>query len=511
MNGDTGPVHELARYLAGDGADYDALRATWPDLPTDRRAALLWVQGRPDLAGVVFQADPAGDAPQPDAPQPDAPELPAYARLEYDPASGAGAWLDRYTTQARAVSPMTPLLFHESAALWLAGVAIARRLVLPLAFGDIYPNLFVLWLAPTTLYRKSTGLNFARDLARRAFPHLLTPQDTTPEAFLSDLAGAQPANFASLSQTAAARWEQGRKFAAQKGLCLDELSGLLAGAGKDYNAGLLEALLRLYDCDPDFTRSTRNAGWLTVRNGYLSLLGASTPAALAQHLQSERLWSTGFWPRFAILTPAARPEWATAQALDNAPDLVADLCRLADRLPAGAVDNPPVARPVTLGGGVYEAWGRYNKAVSFDLLTPDLEARLYGTYGRLPGLALKVAVILAALDWPAGLETPQVTLSHLARALSITEAWRASAHRALLAAAQDETDHVKRRVLCQIGRAEPNGATVRDLCRAMQSTRTAEIEAALHDLVTAGEVEAVRQQSGQQGGRPTERYRLVRG
>jgi biotin operon repressor len=65
-NGDTGqPVHELARYLAGDGADYDALRAAWPGLPSDRGAALAWVLTQPDLAGVVFQADPAEDAPQP--------------------------------------------------------------------------------------------------------------------------------------------------------------------------------------------------------------------------------------------------------------------------------------------------------------------------------------------------------------------------------------------------------------------------------------------------------------
>lgn len=63
MNNDTTatattlPIQQLARYLAGDGADYEALRLVWPDLPTDRRAALLWVQGRPDLASAIFQAD----------------------------------------------------------------------------------------------------------------------------------------------------------------------------------------------------------------------------------------------------------------------------------------------------------------------------------------------------------------------------------------------------------------------------------------------------------------------
>ena len=42
---------------------------------------------------------------------------------------------------------MTPRLFHEGAALYLVGVAIARRVVLHMSYGPVYPNLFVLWLA----------------------------------------------------------------------------------------------------------------------------------------------------------------------------------------------------------------------------------------------------------------------------------------------------------------------------------------------------------------------------
>ena len=112
---------------------------------------------------------------------------------------------------------MTPRAFHESAALWLGSVAIARRLKLPMHFGDIYPNLFVAWLASTTLYRKSTALSVASKTARRVFPHLMAAQDTTPEAFLSDLAGREPPQFDTLTEADQADWRAGRDFAAQKG------------------------------------------------------------------------------------------------------------------------------------------------------------------------------------------------------------------------------------------------------------------------------------------------------
>lgn len=118
----------------------------------------------------------------PGAGEPAAPPLPA----------GAGQVVDRYVAYAETISPMTPRLFHESAALWLGAVAIARRMVLSTLFGPLFPNVFILWLAPTTLFRKSTALDVAHRLARQVFPHLMAAQDTTPEAFLSDLAGAAP-------------------------------------------------------------------------------------------------------------------------------------------------------------------------------------------------------------------------------------------------------------------------------------------------------------------------------
>lgn len=427
-----------------------------------------------------------------------------------DPAIGvdAGEWVNYYIEYADNVSPMTPAPFHESAALVLAAMAIARRLVLRMPFADIYPNLFVIWIARTTFFRKSTALTIANGLARDAFPFLLAAQDTTPEAFLSDLAGREPPYFDKLTQQEQGAWKQERNYAGQRGWILDEMSGLLAASGKEYNLGLTESLLRFYECERYFTRSTRGQGRVTVKNSYLSILGASTPAAMSPHLSAERLWGMGFWPRFAILTPEVdRPEWREPRETTTE-GLTSELRRLFQRLPPAAWPDAPEPLSMALDQDVFVAWNKYNRALSYDLLTPDVDGRLFGTYGRLPVMALKVAMILAALDWSSE-DVPRVRMPHLARAIQITEQWRASAHRAIVGSEDQEFDTLKQRILKQVSKHEPNGATMRDICRGMQDKRPGEIQEATEEMVTGGYVEVVPSKAGQRG-RPTMRYRAAR-
>ncbi len=418
------------------------------------------------------------------------PPLPADGWLDPALGVGAGAWLDAYVDHASKVSPMTPRLFHESAGLHLASTAIARRLKVPMGYGDVYPNLYVVWIAGTTLWHKTTAMNYAQSLARRAFPHLLGPQEWTTEALLSDLAGLAPTGFEKLPDADRAVWQDGRDFAGQRGLYLDELSGLLAAAGKDYNAGLIETLLKLYDCPPDHRRLTRNQGLVVIHNAYVSLLGASTPSALAPHLANELLLSNGWWARFALLTPeVSQPTWAEAEPGDEPPELLRQLQRLYDRLPKPSYPEPPKALRVSLGAGVLDAWKRYDRAVRFDLIVAGLDDRLHGVYGRIPAQALKIATILAALDWPDEELAPRVELSHLARAIQIAESWRASAHRILTSAAGDDSRALMRRVLKHIGgltARNPDGPSRRELHRAMQNVPPAVIDAEVDRLIEIG-------------------------
>lgn len=439
------------------------------------------------------------------------PPLPDWAVVNPAGGAGAGGWIDLYSKYAAAVSPMTPALFHESAALWLASVAIARRLVLPMSFGEIYPNLFILWLADTTLYRKTTAINPARKLADDIFPYLLAAQDTTPEAFLSDLAGTQPTNFSTMATTEQAQWEKERNFSAQRGKVIDELSGLLAGAGKDYNAGLLEALLRFYDCDPAFTRSTISRGRITVKDSYLTMLGASTPGALAEHMKNERLWSNGWWPRFAILTPEGRPTWAEAEYTPRPPELESGLGRLFSRLPSGHKwPTPPEALTVTISPEAFTAWSKYNRALSFELLTDDLPHLLFGAYGRLPTHALKVAMILAALDWPENTPAPRIEHRHMIRAISIAESWRASYHRSIAKIEETEFSKAETRITKIIARGGQQGATFRDICKGMKDKQPLQLQMTIDEMLAKGSI--IENTAGSEGkrGRPTTRFMLVK-
>ena len=98
---------------------------------------------------------------------------------------------------------------------------------------------------------------------------------------------------------------------------------------------------------------------------------------------------------------------------------------------------------------------------------------------------------------------------HLARAISICESWRASAHRALALAKESESDRLQERILRCLRRFGSDGATLRDVYKSLRGTKREKVEEALKQLVAMGEVEAIDVPPGEKGGRPTTRYRLV--
>ena len=170
--------------------------------------------------------------------------------------------------------------------------------------------------------------------------------------------------------------------------------------------------------------------------------------------------------------------------------------------------EPPPALSVQIEGEALELWWAYNKALSHTLLTDDLEHQLFGSYGRLPSFALKVAAMMAALDWPETQNKPIVGMRHMVRALGFSEECRVSLHRTCRMVAATDTDALEQRILQQIGRLEPIGATMRDLYRALH-LKAHDIESTLGNLEKVGLVTKATQQLPGKGSRPTLRYHLV--
>jgi len=517
-------VFQLARLLAGAGdANLDAIKTAWPDCPVNggstnpeawRATLRAWLDARPELLRVVLAQDPNAP-PQPSETALTVPpstilELPPAARLT--PALGraastVGGWLGQYVEYVSQVSPRTPTIFHEAAGLWAGGLAIARRLRLPLAHGDIWPNLYTLLVAPTTLYAKSTGVRALVNLIDKAVPQLLLSSEFTPEALLSELAGKEPAALLSEDEETRNLWTAGRNFAAQRGVILDEASALFAGFRRDYMTGTAEMLLRLYDGPSLYRRHTRGGGFTVVRCASLSFLGATTPASL-RRADVAAGWYNGLFARFALLTPSAAPVYAlTDTRPDPPPTLVTALQRLASELlPLSTFPDLPQVLDATMDREAFDGWQRYDKALIHDLLTSDdrPDGRLWGCYGRFPTKALKVALILAALDWAGGVQSePRITVAHWAKGQLVAEEWRASAHRMLdvLAGGDDEREQ-EDRVMRVLRRAGDGGMTAREVGLMLHIKRQV-IEPILDGLADDGQLETFTPPGGR-----AKRYRL---
>jgi DNA-binding transcriptional ArsR family regulator len=406
--------------------------------------------------------------------------------------------------------------------LYLAAIAVGRRLCLQTPWRQlIFPNLYLMVVAVSTYYRKSAGLSLAVEVARLAIPHMLMPQPGSPENFLAMLGGVLPSNLADIPPADRARLERGSRYAAQRGLLRDELSGLFKSMARDYMAGLKELIMTLYDCPPYLDSSTNHKGLIVIREAALSILGTATPAELSSALSASD-WYNGNLARFALLTP--EPNYAERPAPQASPaptDLAERLKRLHERLP----EPPQLRRGGTsqndhnlsasdqawqLTADIWPACRTYEQALRA-MTSPrsPLDDRLRATYGRLHVQAIKIAVLLAALDWADDIDCaprPHVTAAHWYRAQEIAEEWRASAHRLLADLGETEEGRLEERIL-RFLRACGGSATARDVYRALRASRRT-VQDALKALEDDGQV--VRVLHGCSGrGRPPEKYALA--
>lgn len=156
-------------------------------------------------------------------------------------------WLRAYIEWASATANQTPMSFHLGAGLWLLSVAIGRRLYGAAPWGiHIYPNLYIVMIAGTTYYRKSTAYKLAEKIARASIPHMLMPKPGSPERFQESLSGKLPVNFEDLSDAQQTLIRQGLPFASQRGLLKDEIAGLFGTINKrEYMAGMKDLIMEL--------------------------------------------------------------------------------------------------------------------------------------------------------------------------------------------------------------------------------------------------------------------------
>lgn len=188
-------------------------------------------------------------------------------------------------------------------AFWTAtaGLSAIFQRAIHVRFGDgLYPNFFILFVAPPALCRKSTALQRFDKIETLMFDSIpnealkfmrkmpIIRGKATPEQMFASMANKKK----TLSS--------GDELETDANLIIrvSELTTLLNKA--QYNMTLIDKLTAFYDCQDHDTDSTITRGTTELTNIYATLWGATTPDALAASIPPEA-FGGGFMSRCVIV------------------------------------------------------------------------------------------------------------------------------------------------------------------------------------------------------------------
>jgi len=186
----------------------------------------------------------------------------------------------------------SPRHFWLWSGLFILGAALQRRVWLPFGMDPIYPNLFIMVVAPPGWSRKGAPVGFAKDILEDV--GLPVGIDSPTKRHLTK-------RLASLSETEQFFYEGFMRPQAPLALISRELSSFLAVDPKN----MIEAITDLYDSHKKWDYGTSGKGEDIIRNLCVSTLFATTPDWIARNLPEEAIGG-GFTSRFLLVSGVDR-------------------------------------------------------------------------------------------------------------------------------------------------------------------------------------------------------------
>ena len=170
-------------------------------------------------------------------------------------------WLDAYVQYAKNSEP--PLIFHPWIGISMLAGALGRKVHTSLGFETLYPNLYIILLAPSGC-RKSTAINIGRQIITPIAGVKIGAQATTREMLIKDMAESMVTAFDE---------EDTPFFHSSFTQIASELHVFLRRA----NVELLADMCSWYDCESPWEYRTKTSGIATINGICLNILGATAP------------------------------------------------------------------------------------------------------------------------------------------------------------------------------------------------------------------------------------------
>lgn len=297
------------------------------------------------------------------------------------------SFIDRYINWASGLGDAAPQ-YHQAGGFVLLSSMLCGTVLLPTSFGPIYPNLWFMILADTTLTRKSTSMDFATGILEEVQEQVILAHDGSVEGLITGLSTRpqQPSVFVR-----------------------DEFTGLLEQMTKrDYMAGMPELLTKLYDGKTQKRLLRREV--VEVKNPRLIIYAGGIKSKTQEILSYEQI-ASGFLPRFIFISaesdltkvkplgPPTERNWGRRNEIIEELQDIAHHYNQPDQV---VVNGRQVTVPTPRlweARMVEDAWVRYNileamlNKVGVESAFPDLYTPLYDRLGKS---ILKTAVLIAA-------------------------------------------------------------------------------------------------------------------
>jgi len=201
-----------------------------------------------------------------------------------------GSWLK--TLGAYVEETESPRHFWFWSGIFILGSALQRRVWLPFGRDPVYPNLFIMVVAPPGWSRKGAPVGFAKDILEDI--GLPVGIDSPTKRHLTK-------RLASLSETEQFFYKGFKRQQAPLALISKELSSFLAVDPKN----MIEAITDLYDSHKKWDYGTSGKGEDLLQNLCISCLFATTPDWIARNLPEEAIGG-GFTSRFVLVSGSDR-------------------------------------------------------------------------------------------------------------------------------------------------------------------------------------------------------------
>ena len=293
---------------------------------------------------------------------------------------------------------LAPWPFCRLVALVTVATVLQRNAKLPMAFGDIYANLFCVIIAMSSFYNKSTAINHLRILLKKAqLPHLLLPSQMSSEGLVEHLT-KHPAGV----------------------ILNDEIGRILGSHKTKYLINLKADLTDYFDCRP--IQRVLRSGTFSVPEPYVNILGATTPEDFFDSVEHKD-WRSGFLARFLFVQPEGEPDFdAVAGVYTGGHEQ--QIVRIAQKL------NSLSIQPRTdfvFGDGAFDLWDDWqrNSLKQAFIYGDNVVAPLVKRYNVY---ALKFSMILAASHGSWGIITPEV----MQTAMNLSDHFKSNANQLLL-------------------------------------------------------------------------------